>query len=290
MSNAPPHDPLQVGLLNFYSSQAQVVLDQYDNINQLLGPTHEWTHPGTLCEVLIRTFLQRNLLAWMQVDKGYIFGRSPRRGEERHSPEVDILIHDCQHFRPIFRLDDFVIIQPDATLGIIQVKRSLDSDQCVKAISNVVESKWHVVHCSRTHDTMYFNAMFSAVVAFEHPMSRNAEFGELLKKYIVAALREFPPTPMRNDPHLYVLTLPHFIGSLKGCFAVLDDSFVGSARYAIFESEVDKRNVALQALLLGFIKAHWKTFYGVRQPPFSLPRNMVQQAYVVIDLPGERAT
>ena len=77
---------LSEGLIRFYSSQAELLLAQYENISQLLGSTADRTHPGTLCEVLLREFLRRYLLHGMGVDKGFIFGRVERVGKESHGP------------------------------------------------------------------------------------------------------------------------------------------------------------------------------------------------------------
>jgi hypothetical protein len=54
--SATSQDRFKQGLVDFYSSQAEVILAQYRNINQLLGETNDWTAPGTHCEVLIRDF------------------------------------------------------------------------------------------------------------------------------------------------------------------------------------------------------------------------------------------
>jgi hypothetical protein len=117
-------DPLPKGLMSFYSSQANVMLDQYENINHLLGVTTDWTHPGTHCEVLLRAYLRRNLLQWMSIDKGYIYGLAKCGDKTYHGPEIDLLVHNTKDYSPLFRLDDFVIVQPEAVLGIIQVKRT----------------------------------------------------------------------------------------------------------------------------------------------------------------------
>ena len=98
MSSAEPQSltPLGQGLVDFYSSQADLMLAQYENINRLLGPTTDWTGPGTHCEALLRDLLRRFLLKDAAVDKGFIFGRCDHNGIERHSPEIDILIHDVK--------------------------------------------------------------------------------------------------------------------------------------------------------------------------------------------------
>lgn len=68
-------DDLSQGLIDFYSGQAAVMLAQYEDINRLLGDTDDWTHPGTHCKVLLRSFLRKHVLAGMSVDKGFVFGR-----------------------------------------------------------------------------------------------------------------------------------------------------------------------------------------------------------------------
>jgi len=57
----PEPKSLQDGLLEFYSSEADVLLARYKNINHLLGKTRHHTHPGALCEALIRDILRRNV-------------------------------------------------------------------------------------------------------------------------------------------------------------------------------------------------------------------------------------
>ena len=58
---------LSEGVIQFYSSQAELLIAQYEHINHLLGQTTDWTHPGTHCEVLLRDFLRRHLL-FQQLD------------------------------------------------------------------------------------------------------------------------------------------------------------------------------------------------------------------------------
>ena len=118
---SPATGLLADGLAEFYSRQSDLMLAEYESINLLLGPTTDWSHPGTHCEILLRNFLRRHLLASMGVDKGYVFGRMERNGVARHCPEIDIIVHDVEKYRPVYRLDDFVIVQPEAVLAIIQV-------------------------------------------------------------------------------------------------------------------------------------------------------------------------
>lgn len=139
-STSPPNTPptplfnLGPGLLKYYSTQAELMLAQYENINRLLGPTDDWTHPGDFCEILFRDFLRKFLPPNLSADKGFFYGRATLEGEDTHCPEIDILIHDTQTYRPIFRMGDFVIVQPQAVRGMIQVKRTFSQTQVKKGV------------------------------------------------------------------------------------------------------------------------------------------------------------
>jgi hypothetical protein len=159
---------LSLGLAEFYSSQTSLLLSQYKNITQLLGQTDDWTWPGTHCEILLRTFLRRNLPSFYGVDKGYIYGRRDVADGTEHCPEIDILIHDKQHLRPILQLDDFVIVQAKAAKGIIQVKRTMDTDKLKKGLENIRDAKAHW----SAHMHLPSQCVFSAIVFFdERPRS-----------------------------------------------------------------------------------------------------------------------
>ncbi|WP_254509046.1 DUF6602 domain-containing protein [Anatilimnocola floriformis] len=106
-------DPAE-GISAFFDSQARVMLAQFNDINHLLGTDTDWTHPGTLCENLIKQSLRNLLPQRFAIDKGYVFGHSPRT--KSHCPEIDLLIHDCIDYSPIYRMQDFVIEQPTISM------------------------------------------------------------------------------------------------------------------------------------------------------------------------------
>src|SRR4051794_26056421 len=87
------------GLMEFYSSQATLMLSQYQNIERLLGPTNDWTAPGTYCEILLRDCLKAHLPSYYGVGKVFIYGRRQVGDSTRHSPEIDILIHNNHRLR-----------------------------------------------------------------------------------------------------------------------------------------------------------------------------------------------
>jgi hypothetical protein len=288
--NEQRYDPTTQGILDFFSSQTEVLLAQYKNINQLLGKTDHWTHPGILCEALLRDFLRRNLWAWMHVDKGFIFGRTERAGADQHSPEIDVLIHDSQEYRPIYRLDDFVIVQTEAPLGTIQVKRKLDSEECQKGIGNVVAAKCHTFHtlCEKHR---YFVAdqlppVFSAVVGFEHDMSTGQQFATTVSRYLQDQANQARAIPWDQKKQGRVSMLPEFVGSLTGCFAVhiAGQSTPEKNRYLVFDSMQADKYWALQVVFAGFCQIHWRRLYG-KQPPFHMPRVAEKPPWFDIELP-----
>ena len=295
-------DSLKEGLVKFYSSQAETILSQYENINQLLGPTNDWTAPGTLCENLIRDFLRRHMLEEFGVDKGFVYGRVNRNGREYHGPEIDILIHDRHAFKPIYRLDDFVIVKPEAVRGIIQVKRAFRQDpggnrssalakgiqQCVDANQHLLDVKQH----SRieSEQVMYKNEqwrvrkypdlqelrgmpVFSAVVSFEDDIDMEMYRTHLQSTYEDNRLLKYDGCEYDTS----LLMLPDFVGSLKHIACVADKSGVESTDFFPFESTHESINVGLQLFLHKLVDA---LFWGPSgRPPFAYPTSFASAGH-----------
>jgi hypothetical protein len=281
-----PEDPLAKGLFDFFASQAEVMLAQYENINHLLGPTHDWTHPGTLCEVLLRDTLRRSIPKQFSIDKGYIFGRTTRDEREAHCPEIDILIHDTHHFRPIYRLEDFVIVQPEAVKGIIQVKRRLtpgDDGQLNKGLRNVVAAKQHWIDTlrekakRRAANQGFFPAhpFFSAVVGFSEEIIDDSPFQADMIRWRTKH-REYWEDG-EQDTSIYVL--PQFVGALKGRFLSATTESHLKRRWRLFDSEYNGKNLALQVLLYHLTRtllspSSFQSDDISQFPPFSFPHDL----------------
>ena len=288
---------LAPGLIDFYSSQAELMLAQYENINCLLGPTTHGTPSGDLCENLLREFLRQFLPSTLSVDKGYFYGRSMLEGNDTHCPEIDILVHDTHSFLPLSRTGDFVIVRPQAVRAMIQVKRTFTAGQLEKGLKNVIQAKQQLV------DVLWLDQkravpgwvgwmmpprVFTGIVGFAGQVGRNLEFyqNSLLdwhKKH-----RAYDRDKMEKTS-MYVL--PGFIGSLKTFFMFLDGpGNLINQRYLAFNSEhamekvgsnrstkggkkqMVKKNVCIQALLA--------KMYNViggevsKMPPFAFPRDL----------------
>lgn len=273
-------NPLQEGLISFYSSQAELMLAQYRNINQLLGPTTDWSHPGSHCEALLRDFLRRNLLQWMSIDKGYIYGRVPEGDTTTHCPEIDILIHNVKDYAPVFRLGDFVIVEPEAVLGIIQVKRAFkkvaDTDPLDKGLQQVIGAKQHLLDLliqKRPKNAVAPNigdlnrSVFSAVVAFDRAdVSLEdailARFNDHLGK------KRFGDTEMNHNASISVL--PTFVGSLSGVSAFARRNY-RQQTYFLYEVEAHQGNLNLQLLLYNLM-SELMEHYAPLTRPFAFPK------------------
>lgn len=287
------NDPLADGLVDFYSSQAELLLSQYENINRLLGPTSDWTHPGTHCEILLRDFLRRHLLQGMSVDKGFIYGRIERNGIESHGPEIDILIHDTVNFRPIFRLEDFVIVQPESVLGMIQVKRTFrkgKKNTLAKGIEQIVDAKQHLLDVTvqkrvRESTASYqgddsrvrkfpdwpdMRQAFTALVSFEDDTDRSPETFRkaLLEAYV--SNRNCVHPECEYDTSVYVL--PDVVVSLKHVALCSDRRNIAHQTYHCFTSVCEGKNIGLQLFLARMTEALFD--FGVKRPPFAFPHTV----------------
>jgi len=263
---------LNEGVVSFYSAQAESMLTQYENINHLLGPTKDWTHPGTLCEELLRHFLRQTLPPRMAVDKGYFFGRTEIDGTQTHSPEIDILIHDRQRYQTVFRMGDFVIVQPKAVIGIIQVKRALTPGQLWKGLSNVVRAKQQLVTLlSQPGSHPVMPRVFSGVVAFADRL------GDHLPKYqtkLYDCYKKYRDADSLYKTPISLFVMPDFIASLSNLFCLDIRAPEENVRYAVYKSQTQdepRRNLALQAFLFAIARtdpdsATW--------PPLAFPLEM----------------
>jgi len=261
-AGCPPRYDLARGLFEFCSSQADAMLAHFRNINQLLGPTKDWTAPGTLCEVLIRDLIRRMLPSRYSVDKGFVFGRCMKGDKEVHSPEVDVLIHDTHEYAPVYRLGDFVIVRPDAVRAVIQVKRTLDGDKLQKAIANLVDVKQHLKSLGAIRIPNNNYDIFSAAFFFADDLKLQG--GGISSTYasIVEPLKGVEP-----------LARPHFLGSLENRFYVVP--FDSKARYDGFASLHGNGNVAL-VTFLGYLTQ------------YILPRYSSLPLYRPVDHPSDQ--
>ena len=258
------------GLIEFYSSQAELLLKQYQNIEQLLGPAgSDWTWPGEHCETLLREAIQRSLPPSLRVGKGYIYGvRETEDGIER-SPEIDLLIYDADQFAPIFSMGNFVIVRAESVRAAIQVKRTLDAGTLEKGVQNVVAAKQHVLATCQFNGSVTTEKMFSAVVSFDDALQLKDQT-DISKTYATVM------QPRISEFH-HGYTLPDFVGSLSGYFLHFTGINTQRMLYQAFPSVVDDKNVALP--FLHFMLAKKIRPFGYHILP-AFPKKLPLSGYV----------
>jgi hypothetical protein len=266
----PDETDLKTGLLDFYSAQADLVLTQYKNINFLLGETNDWTAPGTYCEVLLRDLLRKSFPAFLSFDKGFVHGRRQVGENSQHCPEIDILAHDTHNYRPIFRMEDFVIVQPEAVRGIIQVKRTMNSSVLETALKNVVEAKQHIRDCGRSVD---LSKVYSAVVTFGDNI-KDREDGSVSQTYGNQLAKFYTEEKDR-------FTLPIFVGSLTTRFCGFNSSRPTQVTYRVYPSVYGGMNVGLQVLLASMTSALIAPGF---RPRFSIPKGLRRVDEITLQL------
>jgi hypothetical protein len=265
---------LEQGIRNFYASQAKAILAQWANIENLLGPTNDFTAPGTHCEVLLRDFLRRQLPSWVRVDKGFVYGRTKRwctvkdeNGSsaetecELHGPEIDLLIHDELMFRPVFRLEDFVIVQPEAVLGMIQVKRSFQANEFASAVANIVDGKRHLLECYFTANSSREHLptadVFCAAVEFKESNRHDDTFRKRVAEAYESQSRFVDHE--KQKVHAKTWTLPDFVGAIGGKYAIhaARNENNGEVTYQVLNGNKEGANIGLQELLIKLTSIIW---------------------------------
>jgi hypothetical protein len=89
-----------------------------------------WQTDGEWKESVLRTILRRHLPKSVEIGRGFVIT------DEGPSKQKDILIYDST--KPLlFQDGDLVFVTPDAVLGIIEVKTSLDASSLKTAVQNL---------------------------------------------------------------------------------------------------------------------------------------------------------
>lgn len=122
-----------------------------NRIRNFISDAH-WQTDGEWKESILRSVLRRYLPNTTGIGKGFIITK------EGPSTQIDILIYDTT--KPIlFKDGDFVLVTPDATIGVIEVKtrvRRNDLKKTLKKIDAIAK-----LHKNQTTVTRPFFGLFS---------------------------------------------------------------------------------------------------------------------------------
>jgi len=137
----------------FLSGDISALLATYEQFERLV-PHSEHSgagHPGEdgrYVEGLIRTYLKKYLPRSLHVSTGFILrpavktgvnGRERRGDSDAHSSQLDIIVHDADHYPAFQRFNDDVIVPPEGVVAIISVKKHLRAghtkNECVALLT-----------------------------------------------------------------------------------------------------------------------------------------------------------
>ena len=137
----------------FLSGDISALLATYEQFERLV-PHSEHAgadHPGEdgrYVEALLRAYLKKYLPRSLQVSTGFIMrpavktglnGRERRGDSDAHSGQLDIIVHDANHYPAFQRFNDDVIIPPEGVIAIISIKKHLRAgntkDECAALLN-----------------------------------------------------------------------------------------------------------------------------------------------------------
>jgi hypothetical protein len=130
-------------MVGYFGVAARVLDAQQHHVRHLIGNVH-WGSVGGHREELFRVLLESRLPSRFRVSEGFVAA-----GDGAVSPQIDVLVWDQQSHGPLLQVGRFVIVPPEAVLGVIEVKSSLAGDNMRDAANNIVAAK-RIVRRGRT--------------------------------------------------------------------------------------------------------------------------------------------
>jgi len=119
---------------DYFAHVSREFLERSVQIRRLL--TSHAPSIGSGHEVLLRSFLRQYLPKWMAVGQGFI-----RSHTGQVSGQIDILIYNSAYYAPLYTIDDFVIVHPEAVVACVEVKTSVTETELAKAIRRLAAIK-----------------------------------------------------------------------------------------------------------------------------------------------------
>ena len=113
----------------YFESLTDELRSLKNRIRNFIGDAH-WQTDGEWKETILRSILRRYLPKTIDVGKGFIITK------EGPSTQIDILIYDTT--KPVlFKDGDFVLVTPDATVGVIEVKTRVNRSELNEVLGKI---------------------------------------------------------------------------------------------------------------------------------------------------------
>ena len=141
---------------------------QRDHIHQLLGSSQNYSS-GIFREGLLRNFLTTVLPRSISVDSGFVYGFE----QIENSRQIDILVWDSGRHAAVHQSREFVIVPPEAVIAAISVKTTLNKDDLVESLENLLSltplEREYRVRLDPSSKTPMFRPITKIVVSYKEP-------------------------------------------------------------------------------------------------------------------------
>jgi hypothetical protein len=132
--------------IQYFHSLSSELHSLKNRVRNFIQDRH-WQTDGEWKESVLRTFLRRNLPKSVEIGRGFVLS------SDNVSKQIDILLYDST--KPIlFQDGDLVFVTPDAVLGIIEVKSSLNNSTLRESLQ-ILSSNAHLVQSKSTGRRVY---------------------------------------------------------------------------------------------------------------------------------------
>lgn len=229
---------------SLYRLKALNLLNRIEQTRQFVK--HHNLSIGLFAEQLIRDFLHEIMPKKYEVAHGFIFN------EKQISHECDVIIYNSQDYAPIFRWNDFVVIEASAVHSVIEVKTSIRRPSFEKVLADF--KLLYELGIGQKHLVVFGNCHIKTIESYLYPEgsqdnniydSNNLVGDNSVFKYNHDNYHELPDT---------ILSLE---GNYCLCKELYDDFRMGECfgylAYLIVDEE-DKRISSLQTFLFELLK------------------------------------
>lgn len=109
----------------FYSGVAQVLAGEDAKARTYV---RHGTSLGTLREKMVAKFIRDETPGRFEIGTGFVC--VPRAGDppKALSRQCDLLVHDSSNYAPLYRWEDFVVVEAEAAQAAIEVKTKIDTE------------------------------------------------------------------------------------------------------------------------------------------------------------------
>lgn len=198
---------------------------------------------GQFYEYILKAQLKEFLPEKYNIGTGFVYDIA----EQKHSQQLDIVIYESNNKAPIYKMGDFVIIEPSEVITVCEVKKTLKKTDVKKLIQNNLLANTGS-YPNEEYGIQYINlfAFNSNVKADSLVKMMLIEMNNILKDFIQESdsnKQLFIPIPYLTLPNIFLFNEGKIVKSR------LLASKVGPFKIEIFIEELGKEGISGDFLL-----------------------------------------